>query len=96
MTDYPPGEATDWCEDGRCGHDLCTWITAVIDAGEPEPSITCFTEDEPVLTDCLTCQGSGLVYEEPPGWWNGSRVFAREYECTDCHGTGTVITLVAA
>lgn len=42
------------------------------------------TEPKP----CPSCDGYGVLVEEPGGWWHGSGVFAREYECRDCDGTG--------
>lgn len=40
---------------------------------------------------CPTCEGGGVTYYEPPGWWHGSGVFTEEYTCTDCAGTGVVL-----
>lgn len=40
---------------------------------------------------CPTCDGGGVVYYEPPGWWHGSGVFTEEHRCADCEGTGEAL-----
>ena len=42
------------------------------------------------MIQCPRCEGHCEQVYEPPGWWNGSGVFAESYPCRLCEETGEV------
>ena len=60
---------------------FCVGVAAVRDEQE---------EQTVEMVRCPRCEGHCEQVYEPPGWWNGSGVFAESYPCSLCEETGEV------